>query len=104
IVLVDFANQVKVEKQGEDIDSILIETGLLRLRPVVLTTVTTVLGLLPTAYGIGGRDPFLVPMALAFGWGLAFSSFLTLVAVPVLYKTVHNAQLRMNRLFSKFSR
>ncbi|EKP14938.1 efflux RND transporter permease subunit [Leptospira borgpetersenii] len=104
IVLVDFANQLRLEKPGEDIDSILIETGLLRLRPVVLTTVTTVLGLLPTAYGIGGRDPFLVPMALAFGWGLAFSSFLTLVAVPVLYKTVHNAQLRMNRLFSKFSR
>ncbi|WP_061235138.1 efflux RND transporter permease subunit [Leptospira weilii] len=104
IVLVDFANQLKLEKPGEDIDSILIETGLLRLRPVVLTTVTTVLGLLPTAYGIGGRDPFLVPMALAFGWGLAFSSFLTLVAVPVLYKTIHNAQLRMNRLSSKFSR
>ncbi|EMY79017.1 export membrane protein [Leptospira weilii serovar Ranarum str. ICFT] len=101
IVLVDFANQLKLEKPGEDIDSILVETGLLRLRPVVLTTVTTVLGLLPTAYGIGGRDPFLVPMALAFGWGLAFSSFLTLVAVPVLYKTVHNTQLRMNRLLSR---
>lgn len=102
IVLVDFANQLKLEKPNEDIDSILIETGLLRLRPVVLTTVTTVLGLLPTAYGIGGRDPFLVPMALAFGWGLAFSSFLTLVAVPVLYKTVHNAQVRMNRLFGRY--
>lgn len=102
IVLVDFANQLKLEKPGEDIDSILVETGLLRLRPVVLTTVTTVLGLLPTAYGIGGKDPFLVPMALAFGWGLAFSSFLTLVAVPVLYKTVHNVQLKINHVFSKF--
>ncbi|EMJ99553.1 export membrane protein [Leptospira kirschneri str. MMD1493] len=104
IVLVDFANQLKLEKPGEDIDSILVETGLLRLRPVVLTTVTTVLGLLPTAYGIGGKDPFLVPMALAFGWGLAFSSFLTLVAVPVLYKTVHNVQLKINRMFLKSKR
>ncbi|EJO79540.1 efflux RND transporter permease subunit [Leptospira interrogans] len=104
IVLVDFANQLKLEKPGEDIDSILVETGLLRLRPVVLTTVTTVLGLLPTAYGIGGKDPFLVPMALAFGWGLAFSSFLTLVAVPVLYKTVHNVQLKINRVFLKSKR
>ncbi|MBM9498948.1 efflux RND transporter permease subunit [Leptospira sp. 201903071] len=101
IVLVDFANQLRMDKPGEDIDSILIETGLLRLRPVVLTTVTTVLGLLPTAYGIGGRDPFLVPMALAFGWGLAFSSFLTLVAVPVLYKTVYNAQQRITRFFRR---
>ncbi|AKH77001.1 efflux RND transporter permease subunit [Leptospira interrogans] len=104
IVLVDFANQLKLEKPGEDIDSILVETGLLRLRPVVLTTVTTVLGLLPTAYGIGGKDPFLVPMALAFGWGLAFSSFLTLVAVPVLYKTIHNVQLKINRVFLKSKR
>ncbi|AJR14233.1 acriflavine resistance protein [Leptospira interrogans serovar Linhai str. 56609] len=104
IVLVDFANQLKLEKPGEDIDTILVETGLLRLRPVVLTTVTTVLGLLPTAYGIGGKDPFLVPMALAFGWGLAFSSFLTLVAVPVLYKTVHNVQLKINRVFLKSKR
>ncbi|WP_061266348.1 efflux RND transporter permease subunit [Leptospira interrogans] len=104
IVLVDFANQLKLEKPGEDIDSILVETGLLRLRPVVLTTVTTVLGLLPTAYGIGGKDPFLVPMALAFGWGLTFSSFLTLVAVPVLYKTVHNVQLKINRVFLKSKR
>ncbi|WML95495.1 efflux RND transporter permease subunit [Leptospira interrogans] len=104
IVLVDFANQLKLEKPGEDIDSILVETGLLRLRPVVLTTVTTVLGLLPTAYGIGGKDPFLVPMALAFGWGLAFSSFLTLVVVPVLYKTVHNVQLKINRVFLKSKR
>ena len=63
-----------------------METGSLRLRPVILTTLTTVVGILPTAYGIGGKDPFLVPMALAFGWGLLFSTALILIIVPVLYK------------------
>lgn len=71
---------------------LLLETGCIRLRPVILTTVTTVLGILPTAYGIGGSDPFLKPMALAIGWGLAFATFLTLIAVPVLYKVYMDFQ------------
>jgi multidrug efflux pump subunit AcrB len=85
IVLVDFANNILREKPDTDPRTAVIEAGNLRLRAVMLTTVTTVLGLLPTAYGIGGFDPFLVPMALAFSWGLAFSTVLTLVIVPVLY-------------------
>jgi len=56
-----------------------------RLRPVLLTTITTVVGLLPLAYGIGGSDPFIAPMALALGWGILFASPLTLVLVPCLY-------------------
>ncbi|MCE9502021.1 MAG: efflux RND transporter permease subunit [Leptospira sp.] len=86
IVLVDFANQLRAENPKMKIFDVLMKTGEMRLRAVILTTVTTVLGLLPTAYGIGGKDPFLVPMALAFGWGLAFSTILTLIVVPVLYK------------------
>ncbi|BDA79023.1 multidrug transporter AcrB [Leptospira kobayashii] len=90
IVLVDCANQLKSENPNMGTYDLLIETGSIRLRAVILTTVTTVLGLLPTAYGIGGRDPFLVPMALAFGWGLAFATFITLIMVPVFYKTLYD--------------
>ncbi|GBF48969.1 AcrB family efflux pump [Leptospira ryugenii] len=89
IVLVDCANQLKLENPNYKTFDLLIETGSIRLRAVILTTVTTVLGLLPTAYGIGGRDPFLVPMALAFGWGLAFATFITLIMVPVFYLTTY---------------
>lgn len=92
IVLVDFANSLRKEYPNKDIIEILLDTGNLRLRAVTLTTVTTVLGLLPTAYGIGGYDPFLVPMALAFGWGLAFASVITLVMVPVFYLNMYRFQ------------
>ncbi len=86
IVLVDFANQLKAKNPELNSFDLLLQTGMIRLRPVILTTVTTVLGVLPTAYGIGGSDPFLKPMTLAIGWGLAFATVLTLVVVPVLYK------------------
>lgn len=59
-----------------------VEAGRRRLRAVILTTVTTVAGLLPTAYGWGGHDPFVAPMALALSWGLIFSTFITLFTVP----------------------
>lgn len=97
IVLVDFANQLRKEFPHKSSYEILMETGLLRLRPVLLTTITTVLGILPTAYGIGGADPFLMPMALAIGWGLAFATFLTLILVPVLYKIVYDIKLKFKR-------
>ncbi len=56
-----------------------------RLRAVLLTTVSTVAGLLPLAYGIGGADPYMGPMALALGWGLLFATPLTLLLLPCLY-------------------
>lgn len=96
IVLVDFANQLHREKPGLSSYELLLEAGCVRLRPVILTTITTVLGILPTAYGIGGSDPFLMPMALAIGWGLAFSTLLTLIIVPVLYKLSMDIKIKLN--------
>lgn len=56
-----------------------------RLRPVILTTVTTVVGILPTAYGVAGYDSLLAEMMLTMGWGLAFGTLITLFLVPTLY-------------------
>lgn len=56
-----------------------------RLRPVLLTTLTTVVGVMPTAYGLGGRDALLSPMSLALGWGLVFATLITLFLVPALF-------------------
>lgn len=83
IVLVDFIHQLR--QKGVNRHDSIIEAGRLRLRPVILTTVTTVVGLMPVAYGIGGGDPFLKPMALAISWGLAFATVLTLLLIPCLY-------------------
>jgi len=56
-----------------------------RLRPILVTTLTTLGGVLPTAYGIGGYDAMVAPMSLALGWGLLFSTSVTLLLVPALY-------------------
>jgi multidrug efflux pump subunit AcrB len=56
-----------------------------RLRPVLLTTLTTVAGVMPTAYGLGGRDSVLSPMSLALGYGLIFATAITLILIPAFY-------------------
>lgn len=83
IILVDFINESRRRGVGK-LDSIL-EAARLRLRPVVLTSLTTVMGLFSLAYGLWGSDPFLKPMALAFVWGILFATVLTLVAVPCFH-------------------
>lgn len=83
VILIDYINQKR--KECEDrVEAVLIACKT-RLRPVILTSVTTVLGLAPVAYGIGGNDPFLKPMALTMTWGLAFGTVLTLVLIPCAY-------------------
>jgi len=85
IVLVDFVNKLRKENKDMPLADVLKKAGALRLRPVILTTITTVAGLGTVAYGIGGMDPFLRPMALSISWGLLFATFLTLVVIPCVY-------------------
>ncbi|MCM0606190.1 MAG: efflux RND transporter permease subunit [Xanthomonadaceae bacterium] len=80
IVMVDFVNQRREEGAG-NMESIM-DAAKTRVRPIFLTTVTTVIGILPTAYGIGGLDMFVVPIAMALGWGLMFGSVLTAFVFP----------------------
>ncbi len=83
IVLIDFINSLR--RQGAALRDSLVEAGKIRLRPILMTSLTTIGGLVSVAYGIGGGDPFLKPMALAIIWGLAFSTILTLIAIPCIY-------------------
>lgn len=99
IVLVDFIGSLR-EKGMDKMESIL-KAGQLRLRPVILTTVTTIVGLLPVAYGIGGGDPFLKPMALTVGWGLLFATVLTLVLIPCVYSISDDAVALLSRIKGK---
>ncbi|MBL7071809.1 MAG: efflux RND transporter permease subunit [Candidatus Omnitrophica bacterium] len=92
IVLVDFIN--KLRKSGIDRRHSIIQAGQLRLRPVILTTLTTVLGLVPVAYAIGGGDPILIPMALAICWGLLFATMLTLIVIPCIYAIMDDIAIR----------
>ena len=98
IVMIDFAQSLRKNNPNMSIEEVALKAGSMRLRAVILTTLTTVLGLLPTAYGIGGRDPFLVPLALAFAWGLMFSTLLTLFIIPVLYIKAVNFTIFIKKL------
>ncbi|MCA9408464.1 MAG: efflux RND transporter permease subunit, partial [Candidatus Omnitrophica bacterium] len=93
VVLVDFINRLR--KEGKDRRSSLIEAGQMRLRPIIMTSVTTIGGLVAVAYGIGGGDPFLKPMALAIVWGLVFSTGLTLIGIPVIYAVLDDVAVRI---------
>jgi multidrug efflux pump subunit AcrB len=84
IVLVNTINININENPNENVLNVVKSACLSRFRPVLLTTITTVAGLLPVAHATGG-DPFLKPMALSFAYGLLFSTSLTLVFIPACY-------------------
>ncbi len=83
IVLVDLINQLQA--QGLEKTSAIMEAGQVRLRPILMTTLTTVLGLLPMAIGFGEGSELRTPMAITVIGGLLVSTLLTLVVIPVVY-------------------
>ena len=93
IVLVEFINNLR--RKGVERRQSIIEAGQLRLRPVLLTTITTAFGLVATAYGIWGGDPFLRPMALAIVWGIVCATALTLVVIPCIYAIIDDVTFKL---------
>ncbi len=83
IVLVDYVNHLR--KQGKSKVDAVIEAGKVRLRPIMMTTATTVLGLLPMALGLGDGAEIRTPMAITVILGLIVSTMLTLVVIPTVY-------------------
>jgi len=83
LLLMDYANQLR--DRGFNREEALIETGGIRLRPIMMTTLSTVLGMLPIALGWGAGAELRQPMAIAIMGGLLTSSLLSLFVVPVLY-------------------
>jgi HAE1 family hydrophobic/amphiphilic exporter-1 len=84
IVLVDYVNQLR--RRGLGLDEALVTAGQVRLRPILMTTATTVLGLLPMALGLGDGAEIRTPMAIAVISGLVSSTALTLLILPTIYR------------------
>jgi multidrug efflux pump subunit AcrB len=89
ILLIDFANQAR--EKGKSRREALIDAGELRLRPIVMTTLAMIFGMLPTALALGNGGEFRAPMARAVIGGLITSTLLTLVVVPVVYTYLDDA-------------
>ena len=90
IVLVDFTNRLR--EQGLATREALLRAGQVRLRPILMTSLTTLLGLVPMALGWGEGDEVRAPMAIAVIGGLVSSTLVTLVVIPVFYELVDRRQ------------
>jgi len=89
IVLVDYINLMRREHQM-DIEQAVIQSGSLRLRPILMTASTTVLGMLPLSFGTGSGGEIQAALARAVIGGLTVSTLITLVLIPVVYISVHD--------------
>jgi HAE1 family hydrophobic/amphiphilic exporter-1 len=87
-VLVDYINLMRREHKLSVADAVL-KSSRLRLRPILMTTCTTVLGMLPLAFGTGAGGEIQASLARAVIGGLSVSTLITLVLIPVVYTNVH---------------
>ncbi|MCB9196320.1 MAG: efflux RND transporter permease subunit [Flavobacteriales bacterium] len=129
IVLIDYTNVLRLRKKQDlglseteqlsvaDVKDTIIDGGKTRLRPVLLTAITTILGLIPMATGMnldfyslmsdfdpkiyfgGDNAQFFGPMSIAIMYGLTFATFLTLIVVPVMYYLLFRLKISMYRAF-----
>lgn len=95
LILVDFANSHR--KRHDNLQDAVVSAGIQRFRPILLTTLTTFFGLMPMIFETSRQAKFLIPMAISLGYGLLFSTMITLILVPSLYVIVEDAKALLNR-------
>lgn len=104
LVMVDVINRKRLLTPNRNVRELVIESASERLRAILMTTLTTVVGLIPIAYGIGGDEPFIAPMAISFLWGMIFSTLVMLFLIPNFYLIVDRIAHFVYRLRGKESR
>jgi len=97
LVLVDYANNEV--SRGVGIKDSIINAGLRRFRPVLLTTLTTFLGLAPMIFETSRQARFMIPMAISLGFGILFATLITLVLVPALYVTIEDLHRAWDKIY-----
>ncbi|MGD9182602.1 MAG: efflux RND transporter permease subunit, partial [Desulfobacterales bacterium] len=99
LILIDFIN--RAVRSGIDIETAVVESGKVRFRPVLLTSITTIAGLLPILLERSFQAQFLIPMAISICFGLLAATVLTLLYVPALYLIVRDVR---NSVVFRFQR
>ena len=101
LILVNLVNRLKSLDTELNVHQRIVNAAKTRLRPILLTSITTVVGLLPMAYGLGGSDPFSAPMALAMGYGILFATPVTLILIPFLLAVTNDIGKLTNRFLKR---
>jgi multidrug efflux pump subunit AcrB len=96
LVMVDFINRFRA--RGESLAKAIREAGVVRFRPIFLTTITTFAGLTPLLLERSLQARFLIPMAISLAFGVVFATFITLVLVPVSYMILEDIREKVVRL------
>jgi multidrug efflux pump subunit AcrB len=95
VLLVQYAELAR--RRGLDLRAAVAQAGAIRLRPILMTTTTTVLAMLPLAIGIGEGTEMMQPLAIVVVGGLSTSALLTLLVLPSAYVTLHGATATLRR-------
>jgi len=101
IIMVELANQIR-DREEIDRKSAILRAAPQRLRPILMTTITTVLGMFPLALGIGEGSEFLQPLGVVVFSGLSLATLLTLFIIPCFYVMLH--EIRLQKLADKLSK
>jgi multidrug efflux pump subunit AcrB len=88
LVLIDFANRLR--REGKSALSAVIASGVMRFRPIILTTLTTFCGLMPMIFETSRQAKFMIPMAISLGFGILFATLIALLLVPCLYLVIED--------------
>ncbi|RED17325.1 efflux RND transporter permease subunit [Parasphingopyxis lamellibrachiae] len=101
LILIDFINERL--REGDDIKTAIITSAKSRFRPIVLTSVTTFLGVAPITFETSLQAQFLIPMSASLGFGVLFGTVLLMLLIPALAMLQYRANQRFKRYFSKDS-
>ena len=101
LILVNLVNELQRQQPDRPVREAVIDATEARLRAILLTSITTVAGLIPMAYGIGGFDPYAAPMALAMGYGILLATPLTLFLLPCFLVAAAEGRSALQRLLRR---
>jgi multidrug efflux pump subunit AcrB len=96
LILIDYANQIR-RQTGVSAFEAIHQAGVRRFRPIMLTTLTTFGGLTPMIFETSRQAKFMIPMAISLGYGILFSTMVTLVLVPCLYMMLNDAAKHLKK-------
>ncbi|WP_221797774.1 efflux RND transporter permease subunit [Oceanobacter mangrovi] len=98
LILIDYANRQRLQRPGLTAREAALEAGVRRFRPILLTTLTTFLGLAPMLFENSRQARFIMPMAVSLGFGILFTTFICLLVLPAAYVGLDSVQRRLQRL------